>query len=253
MPDSDFVFDRGTPIDIGFHGETDYVFHQSEPVPNAGRSIFIKESGIGIGGGGAFDWYTYTDGHPNASISLDTGFEEVLVEHDGSEDGRWVGAYSQSTFQDNRWEITFRNVNGTQNEIENNIGLGVISGTPPNPRPMLDPQEHSYIGYHYDEQYIDSGESSSGHALVTSDGTADSQNGDNVVRVREIDFTDSDFTVGFDNGEAYLLLDDEEIARTSEQVNNTSYRVSISMEDDSDTTVEDSVSVGAVLSTGLSN
>lgn len=50
MPISGYVFESGDGILVGDHGETSYVFHSGEPVPNNGRSGFVFETGTGMGG-----------------------------------------------------------------------------------------------------------------------------------------------------------------------------------------------------------
>lgn len=251
MVDSGYVYDRGEAIVVGSHGDTSYLYHSGEPVLNRGRSLLVHETGIGLGGGGSLTWNKFLDGHPNASVQFNTGQEEVYYEHDGGEGGTWIGAYSNENADSPPWEIEFANVNGTQNDINNNVGFGVVSGTPPDPRPFLDPQNHSYIGYHFDEAYQETGEAPSGHALVTSDGSATDQNGDNVVEIDPVDFSDTDFVVGFDGTEAYLKQDGLEIARTSQQVADRNYMVVCSIEDDGESTASENVSVGAVLTSGL--
>jgi len=50
MAKSDYIFESGEAIDVGSHGETDYVFASGEPVANSGDSSFVFESGTGLGG-----------------------------------------------------------------------------------------------------------------------------------------------------------------------------------------------------------
>jgi len=50
MPKSSYVYESGDAIDVGSHGETDFVYVSGEPVPNTGRSTLVYESGTGIGG-----------------------------------------------------------------------------------------------------------------------------------------------------------------------------------------------------------
>jgi len=53
MVKSDYVFESGDPIDVGTHGEHDYVYHSGEAVNDSGQSEYVFESGTGLGGGGA--------------------------------------------------------------------------------------------------------------------------------------------------------------------------------------------------------
>lgn len=51
MTDSNYVFEAGEPIDVGSHGQHDYVFHSGDPVLDRGQSPFVFESGTGLRGG----------------------------------------------------------------------------------------------------------------------------------------------------------------------------------------------------------
>lgn len=60
MPDSDYVFEQGEPINVGSHGEHNFVFQSEEPVTDSGSSDFVFEAGNGLGGAGIVieDWET---------------------------------------------------------------------------------------------------------------------------------------------------------------------------------------------------
>lgn len=60
MTKSDFVFEKGEPIEVGSHGETDLLYHQGDPAPDTGRSDLVFEAGTGLGGLDAFH-YGYGD------------------------------------------------------------------------------------------------------------------------------------------------------------------------------------------------
>lgn len=64
---ADYIYEKGTPINTGSHGETDYVFASGEPVTNSGESDFVFESGFGLGGTGVIE------------ISDGTGTESAAV------------------------------------------------------------------------------------------------------------------------------------------------------------------------------
>jgi hypothetical protein len=49
MTNSEFVFESGEAISVGIHGETDFLFHSGDPVPNTGKSKVVFESGVGLG------------------------------------------------------------------------------------------------------------------------------------------------------------------------------------------------------------
>lgn len=47
----DFIHIEGEPINVGVHGQTDYVFSSGEPVPNTGKDGFVFESSYALGRG----------------------------------------------------------------------------------------------------------------------------------------------------------------------------------------------------------
>lgn len=58
MPISNYVFDEGEAVEVGTQGDTNFLYHSGEPVPNTGVSDLVFEAGVGIGGQGAIidDW-----------------------------------------------------------------------------------------------------------------------------------------------------------------------------------------------------
>lgn len=50
-----FVYENGEAVDLGSHGDHDYVFADGTPVPDSGDSPFVFEDGTGIGGGNIID------------------------------------------------------------------------------------------------------------------------------------------------------------------------------------------------------
>lgn len=50
MAKSNYTFERGEAIDVGTHGDTSFVYHSGDPVPNSGDSTVVFEAGVGIGG-----------------------------------------------------------------------------------------------------------------------------------------------------------------------------------------------------------
>lgn len=105
MPESNFVYEEGEAIDTGRHGETDYVFHQGDPVPNEGVSSLVFESGTGLGAA----WVELTglgvtsnDGNAavvNGKIYFAPGEDATVHEYDISSDS-WSTAFSR-THSDN--------------------------------------------------------------------------------------------------------------------------------------------------------
>ena len=50
MADSDYIFESGDKIQVGSSGETDFLYASGNQVPNKGKSEFVFESGVGLGG-----------------------------------------------------------------------------------------------------------------------------------------------------------------------------------------------------------
>jgi len=51
MPRSDFVYEEGSDINVGTHGDHDLLYHEGDPVPDTGDSTLVYEEGTGLGGG----------------------------------------------------------------------------------------------------------------------------------------------------------------------------------------------------------
>lgn len=77
MPQSNYVFLSGEPLDVGFHGSTSYVFHSGDPVPNSGKSPYVFESGTGLGGQEAEIEITDSQGSTTGNITLFSRAEQV--------------------------------------------------------------------------------------------------------------------------------------------------------------------------------
>lgn len=74
MPESNYVHESGEPIAVGTHGETNFLFHSGDPVPNTGRSDYVFESGVGLGGG---DFLLFWTGNDTSNFS---GFSGMATE-----------------------------------------------------------------------------------------------------------------------------------------------------------------------------
>lgn len=77
MPQSNYFFISGDPILVGKHGDTDYVFHSGDPVPNSGGSAYVFESGVGFGGATAEIEITDSQGSETGTITLFERAESV--------------------------------------------------------------------------------------------------------------------------------------------------------------------------------
>lgn len=55
MPQSSYVFESGEAIEVGSHGQHDYVFSGGSPVSDTGQSTLVFESGSGLGAGDIID------------------------------------------------------------------------------------------------------------------------------------------------------------------------------------------------------
>jgi len=61
MANSNFVFEEGEAIDVGRHGDHDYVYADGNKVVDAGDSTIVFESGVGLGGGDIIDDFEDAD------------------------------------------------------------------------------------------------------------------------------------------------------------------------------------------------
>lgn len=71
MADSGLAFEAGDPIEIGTHGETDYLFEEGNPVHNSGGSDTVFESGTGLGGGSITGTIFDASGNELETLTLD--------------------------------------------------------------------------------------------------------------------------------------------------------------------------------------
>lgn len=69
MASSDFIYEEGGAIQTGFHGDTSYVYASGDPVPNAGDSTLVYESGTGLGGDNLLVTVYDSAGNELASLS----------------------------------------------------------------------------------------------------------------------------------------------------------------------------------------
>ena len=75
MVDSSLTFEEGEPIQIGTHGQHDFVYEGGEPVVDRGQSTLTFEEGTGLGGGGDMLFYWYGEDFTNFS-----GFSGMATE-----------------------------------------------------------------------------------------------------------------------------------------------------------------------------
>lgn len=55
------IFENGEQIGVGNHGDHDYVYSDGVPVPDTGKSTFVFEDGVGVGGGIVIDDFEDAD------------------------------------------------------------------------------------------------------------------------------------------------------------------------------------------------
>jgi len=74
MTKSNFVYEKGGAIDVGNHGDHDFVYHEGGPVPDTGESALVYEAGQGLGGlGGLAHRYPFDSGAQDTVGSADLG------------------------------------------------------------------------------------------------------------------------------------------------------------------------------------
>lgn len=107
MPESDYVFERGEPIQVGSHGEHIYVFSQGEPVTDAGVSEFVFESGTGLGGevvveGTSIGYFESAESGQSFYNGINDGSYEVT----NSPDERTIWAWVHHDSSADEWMFT---------------------------------------------------------------------------------------------------------------------------------------------------
>jgi hypothetical protein len=138
MPDSSYVFESGTPVKVGSHGQTSYLFHSGDAVLNEGESTYVFESGVGLRGG-LVDWYSRVGLEGSATDSSVTLYgdttvtPEMKLEHDGSntagggDDDAFLNVYNQ---EPTSGDFTFRFLNSDYTDADpddNNYVLGATT------------------------------------------------------------------------------------------------------------------------------
>lgn len=105
LAESEVVFEKGAPIELGEHGSHAYMYEAGEAVNNSAESDFVFQSGVGLGGGkGDLDYmatiedsddFDYYDCNMHwAEDNLEsTGFIRLVLEHGDANDSHewWIG------------------------------------------------------------------------------------------------------------------------------------------------------------------
>ncbi len=74
MADSTLTFQEGEPIEVGSHGQHDYVFEEGVEVVDAGESTLVFESGTGIGGANQPYGIGFEIGSGTGDVNVGEGF-----------------------------------------------------------------------------------------------------------------------------------------------------------------------------------
>lgn len=112
--DSSYVFERGAPVQVGTHGQDDFVFSSGQKLTNKGSSTFVFEGGTGIGAQG-FDYvarvedqtdFDYNDCNvawDETPLDNGQGYIRLAIEHRKSGNGHewWIGG-STNRYNANR-------------------------------------------------------------------------------------------------------------------------------------------------------
>lgn len=124
MVESDFVFERGDPINVGNHGETDFVFSGGNKVVNSGTSDFIFEAGIGLGGRWLKNEYRDLEVTINTSING----VEARMEYENGERGNYAIIYlNLNPESGNGFDVTFKDVATEKSKAEDNMTVGLVA------------------------------------------------------------------------------------------------------------------------------
>lgn len=123
---NEYIFENGQAVDVGSHGEHSYVYADGTPVPDTGKSTFVFEDGVGIGGG----WLKFDDG-ASPGVDLNVSGAEFTIEHDGSAtsgesvDAEFPYAYREVPLS-YPIDVTFESISHTYNNIENNLHIQLV-------------------------------------------------------------------------------------------------------------------------------
>lgn len=107
MAKSDYVYESGTAVDVGTHGEHSYVFASGEPFTDSGVSTYVFESGTGIRGGtgdGVKTWVGISQS-PAVVAELDASLSVVQQRTISGIDGDGVGGGGNIVWLNNRTEV----------------------------------------------------------------------------------------------------------------------------------------------------
>jgi len=132
MVTSDFVFEEGEGIDVGTHGDHDYVFADGEPVPDTGQSTIVFEDGTGIGGN---VWNLNEYGGLDATLDTSIIDVEARISYTNGSTGDFAAIWRDSPIDiSNGFDVTFVDVQSDKGLSDDNKGVGlsssVTSGSP---------------------------------------------------------------------------------------------------------------------------
>lgn len=112
---SGFVFEEGEAIDVGSHGDHDFVFHEGEPVPDTGISTLVFEEGTGIGGvEGIQVTISDTQGETTGTVQVVEKAKDVVEYYHGSSTtGSNAGSEFRNDFSEDGTTVflVYRNAN----------------------------------------------------------------------------------------------------------------------------------------------
>lgn len=79
--ESGFVFLNGVPMDIGAHGEHDFVYHENDEVTDRGESAFVFEEGTGVGSQNLVGWWKFDESSGSTAVD-ETGRNDGTYQND---------------------------------------------------------------------------------------------------------------------------------------------------------------------------
>lgn len=124
MPDSNYFFISGEPVEVGDAGEHDYFFHSGTSVRDDGGNAYVFESGTALGGG-ALEWAS----DPQGETVIIGSNPRIEIKIDGTGGAAFPVAYRTDTPPSPPWKITFGSAGWTRNSEENNFQFGATTAT----------------------------------------------------------------------------------------------------------------------------
>lgn len=242
--DSTFVFEEGTPIEVGRHGQHSFVNHNGDPVVDEGKSPIVFENGVGLGASfPEWSWDTTDDGtSPGVELGGDANFSgEMIIEHGGGGSGLWPAAQRTKAVDMSGFYIEITDVTATQNSRENNFNFGITDrGIGGNPYATNETADHKMIVYQASEEISQSPSGKDFLHISNGDGTTD---GVETSNFDALSLNGDTLRIEYDGSTATLYVNGSPVASVTKSFTGT-LEPTITLEDDPDSSAGDRLEIG---------